>query len=109
MIWDVPVIIHVDYFKKGKSTISEYNVNWLKRFSGDVKEEGPHLTKNGILFYQDNACVNDCVVSMDKFHKFGFEIPPQLPYSPDLSLSGYFLDPNMKKGSNDEVIALTNA
>ena len=74
------------------------------------------MAKKKFLFYQDNARVHTCVVSMAKFHELGYELVPHPPYSPDLAPSDYFLFPNLKKWlggkrfcSNDEIIDQTNA
>lgn len=116
VFWDSRGIIHVDYLEKGKTINGEYYANLLDRFNDAVKEKRPHLAKKKILFHQDNARVHTCVIAMAKFHELGYQLLPHPPYSPDLAPSDYFLFPNMKKwlggkrfGSNDDVIAETNA
>ena len=47
------------------------NNEWriLHRFNEDLKKKRQHLTKKKVLFYQQNARVHTCVVSMAKFHE----------------------------------------
>ncbi|XP_011251320.1 histone-lysine N-methyltransferase SETMAR-like [Camponotus floridanus] len=111
VFWNARGIIHIDYLQKGKTINGEYYANLLDRFNDVLKEKRPHLAKKKVLFHQDNARAHTCVIAMAKFHELGYELLPHPPYSPD-----YFLFPNLKKwlggkrfGSNDEVIAQTNA
>ena len=74
------------------------------------------MAKNLVIFYQDNARVHTCAVSMAKLYELGNELVPYPPYSPDLAPSDYFLFSNLKKwlggktfSSNDEIIDQTNA
>lgn len=41
---------------------------------------GPHLTKNNMLFHQDNAWKHSCL--FEKIKKFRYDFLPHLPYSP---------------------------
>ena len=84
--------------------------NITPTFNEDLKKKRPHLAKKKVIFYQDNARVHMCVVSMAKFHELRYELLPHPPYSPDLAPSDYFLLPNLKKWlrgkrfySNDEI------
>ena len=74
------------------------------------------MAKKKVLFHQDNAPCHKSMKTMAKLNELGFELLPHPPYSPDLSPSDYWLFADLKKmlrgkrfGSNDEVIAETNA
>ncbi|QQP31674.1 Putative mariner transposase [Caligus rogercresseyi] len=107
VFWNARGVIHIDYLQKGRTMNGEYYTSLLDRFNDDLKKKRPHLAKKKVLFHQDNARVNTCVVSMAKFYELRFEL---LPHPPD-----YFLFPNLKKWlagkrfySNNEIISQTN-
>ena len=55
--------------------------------------------KKKVLLYQDNVPVHTFVIAMTSINKLKFnlfELFPRAPYSPDLTLSNYFLLPNLK-------------
>ena len=51
-----------------------------------------------MLFHQDNAPAHTSTVAMAAIQKCGIQLVEDLPYSPDLALSDYYLFPKMKKG-----------
>ena len=115
VFWDARGVIHIDHLKKGRIINAEYYTNLLDRFNEYLKKKRPHLTKEKVLFHQDNARVHTCVVSMTKFHELRYELLVHPPYSPDLAPSDYFLFPNLKKWlggkgfySNNEIISQIN-
>ena len=69
----------------------------------------------GVLLLQDNAPVHMSQVAMTAATEGGFEVHPQLPYSPDMAPSGFYMFPKLKSnlrgrhfGSNECVIAAVN-
>lgn len=116
VFWDARGVIYIDYLEKGKTITDEYYSKLLDRFDVDLKQKRPHLAKKKVLFYQDNARVHTCLVTMAKIHELRYELLPHPAYSPDLAPCDYYLFPNLKKWlggkrfeSNEEVITETNA
>ena len=77
VFWDARGIIHIDYLQKGKTINGEYYPNLLDRFNEYLKRKRPHMAKKKVLFYQDNARVHTCAVSMAKLYELCKEIQLQ--------------------------------
>ena len=58
--------------------------------------ERPGKLTKGVLFHQDNAPANKCVVAMTAMPDGGFELVDHPPYSSDMAPSDYFLFPDMR-------------
>ena len=116
VFWDAHGIIFIDYLQKGQTINSDYYIALLERLKDEIAKKRPHMAKKKVLFHQDNAPCHKSMKTMAKLNELGFELLPHPPYSPDLAPSDYWLFADLKKmlrgkrfGSNDEVIAETNA
>lgn len=110
--WDASGIIYIDYLPTNQKITGDYYAAELDRFNNALKEKRPHLSRNKVLFHQDNACVHTCPAASAKFHEFNYELLPHQPNSPDLAPCDYYLFPNLKKWlagkkfrSNEDFIA----
>lgn len=84
------VITYIDYNRKEIIINGEYYINLLDRFNRDLKKRGHHLTKNKVLFYEDNARTHRFVVALVKFSELEYESLPYAPYSSKLFLQRPF-------------------
>jgi len=116
VFWDSQGVIHIDYLEKGKTITGVYYSELLDRFDSALKEKRPRLKRKKVLFHHDNAPAHSARITTQKLLDLRYDVVPHAPYSPDLAPSDFFLFPNLKKslagmrfGSNDEVIATTEA
>ena len=97
VFWDRRRVIFIDYLQKGKTINVKYYAHLLQHLNNEIKKKWPHLSKNKVLFHQDNAAVHTSIITMVEINKLNFKLLPYAPYSPDLAPSDYFLSPNLKK------------
>ena len=116
VFWDAHGILFINYLEKGKTINSDYYMTLLDRLSAEIKTKRPHMQKKKVLFHQDNAPCHKTMKTMVKLNELSFELLPQLPCSPDLAPSDYWLFADLKKMfqrkrfcSNEEMIAETKA
>jgi len=92
-----------------------YEVSWhfVHSFTSYSRLSG--VTFAFVLYHHDNAS-HTSLKAMTKLDQLRFELVVHPPYSPDLTLSDYYLFPNLKRWlqrkrftSNEEVIAETEA
>ena len=69
----------------------------LDQLSGEIKKTRPHMQNEKMLFHQDNAPCHKSMITMVKLNECSFEFLPHPLYSPDLSLSDYWLFADLKK------------
>ena len=62
-----------------------------------IQEERVIFEEEKILFHDDNAPFHTSNIAQSKKHELGFESLPYPPYSPDLTLSDYYLFPYLKR------------
>jgi hypothetical protein len=74
LFWDARGIIFIDYFEKGQTINSEYNMALLERLNDEIKKKRPHFKKKTVLFHQDNAPVHKSIKTTAKLHELGYEL-----------------------------------
>ncbi|CAK9806295.1 Protein GVQW3, partial [Anthophora plagiata] len=87
----------VDYKEKGVTITGEYYSELVEQLKEAIKEKRRGKWTKSVLLLQDNAPVHKSKVAMAALHRSGFELLVHPPYSPDLTLSDYYLFPNFKK------------
>lgn len=73
-------ILLADYVET--SSHAEYYINLLDQFKQKIKEKGPGLAKEKVLFHQDNVPSQKAVKVMAKIHVVKFETVPCAPLHP---------------------------
>lgn len=63
VFWNARGVAHVDNLQKDKTMTGEYYSGLLDGFDIGLKQKQPYLTKNKVLFHQDNALVHTCITS----------------------------------------------
>lgn len=60
----------LDYFQKGKAINGgKYSANLLQHLIEEMKKQRSYLSKNKVLFHQDNAVVHTSVIGMAKVNE----------------------------------------
>ena len=102
MIGDSWGVYFIDYLARDKTINGQYYTLLLDVLEAAIEEKRPHLVKKKIIFYQDNARVHTCKVSISKLKEMTFVLFPHPPYSLDLDPSASFLFPNFEKFSEEK-------
>lgn len=79
-------------------------IRLVQRF---LEEKTTLLSKNKVLYHQDNARVHKCVVAMAKLNDLNNKLIPYWRSSPNLAPSDYFVFPILKNGSSERDLAST--
>ncbi|GFU83780.1 histone-lysine N-methyltransferase SETMAR [Trichonephila clavipes] len=87
-------VVLIDYLQKGKTITGAYYASILDKLKAELAEKRPHLQKEKILLYQDNAPSHASAVAMAKIHELRFKLLDHPPYLPDLAPSDFFCSPN---------------
>ena len=83
VFWDAKCVIMLDFLPKRYTITGVYYANLLDQ-------------PRTVSLPQDNARVHTCKVAINAVERKGYELIPYPAYSPDLSLSDFFLFPNLK-------------
>jgi histone-lysine N-methyltransferase SETMAR len=62
-----------------------------------IRKNRPGLLEKGVIILHDNCRVHVARVIVDLLQKYGWEVLPHPPYSPDLSPCDYDLNPKLKE------------
>jgi [histone H3]-lysine36 N-dimethyltransferase SETMAR len=95
VFWDARGILFIAYREKGQTINNGYYIALLKRLNDEIKKKRPHLKKKKV--HQENAPVHISLKTTAKLHELGYELLPHPPYSPDRTLSDFFLFADLKK------------
>ena len=77
--------------------IGEYYTAFLTCSNEEIMKKRPHLQKKKVLTQNDIHHPTDSLKVVVKLNELGWKLHPNLPYSPDLTPSDYFLFPNLKR------------
>ena len=81
VFWDAHGVILIDYLEKGKRITTAYYATLLDRLVDQIRKKRPHLKKNKILFYYNNAPFHTLNIAQAKKHELCFELLSHPPYS----------------------------
>jgi hypothetical protein len=85
VLWDVRVIIIIDYLEKGQNINSEYYMALLEHLNDEIKKKRP------------NALCHKLIKTTAKLHELSNELLPYSLNSPDLASSDLFLFADHKR------------
>ena len=97
IFWYAKGILMINYVPT-KSTINgKYYTNLLDQLDKNIHEKRHGLWKKKIIFYQDNACPYQCVVTMTKVNKLKYNLLLHPPYLTDQVPSDFHIFEQLKK------------
>lgn len=95
--YDHEGIIITDRVPCGRSVTAVYYRDFLQNLRRKMHKTRPQLLEAGPLILHDNARPHIGNVVHEKLRKYGWEVLPHPPYSPDMSPPDFDLFPKLKK------------
>ena len=94
IFWDQDGILLIDYLPKGQTINAEYYLSLLVQ----LKDKMPRVGKvnKGVMFLQNNAPVDQALVTQKKLAYLCFQCLDHAPYYPDRAPSDYHLFSGLK-------------
>jgi hypothetical protein len=89
VLWDARGNIFIDYFKKGQTVNSEYNMH----LNDEIKKKRPIRRRKKCCFIKRMHRVTNQL----KLYEFVYELLFHSPFYPDLAVSDFFLFADLKK------------
>lgn len=88
----------IDYLEKIKTINKEDYCSLLDQLKEEItKKTSLSGEKKKVLYDYDNAPAHSELITSVKIHELRFELLFHPPYSPGLTLSDYYLFPNLRK------------
>ena len=91
--WSAAILIHYNFLNPGGTIISKKNAQQIDEMHWKLQCLQPALknrpNRMGPVLLHDNAWLHVREPTPKKLSKFGYEVLPHPPYSPDLSQSNY--------------------
>ena len=97
VFWDTEGVLLVDFLEKGATINSEYYCSLLKKLRETIRFKRRGKLSSVPILHHDNATPHTAKITGETVEKFGWEILPHPPYSPDLAPSDFFLFGALKK------------
>jgi histone-lysine N-methyltransferase SETMAR len=95
--WDWKGILHYDLFPRNQTINLDVYCSQLDRLKAAIDQKRPEFVNcKGVVFHHDNARPHAFLATRQKLMQLGWDVLPQLPYSPDLSPSDYHLFRSLK-------------
>lgn len=82
----------IGYLQKETTINGEYFDKLLDLFKEDLEKKRSQLFKKDVVFHQDNANVNTCLVAIVKFNQMSDKLLSYAKFSPDSAHSDYFYE-----------------
>ncbi|GFR65634.1 histone-lysine N-methyltransferase SETMAR [Elysia marginata] len=91
VFWDSRVVLMFETLQPGETINAARYCQTLDKLREAVRRKRPGQLTNGVILPQDNATAHSARVTQGWLEKYGWEILPHPPHSPDLAPSDYHL------------------
>ena len=91
VFWDSVGVILVNFMSKGATINLDAYINTLKKLKAKIQRHRPTLEMSKILLQYDNVRPHTSLKTREVIDSFGWTTISQLPYSPDLAPSDFYL------------------
>ena len=97
VFWDAKGILLLDILEPGHTVNANRYCQTLDKLKEAVRRKRPGRLTSGVLLQHDNATPHTANATQDWIRRFGWEVLPHPPHSPDLAPSDYHLFGPMKR------------
>ena len=97
VFWDAKGVLLLDILEPGQTVNANRYCQTLDRLREAVRRKRPGRLTSGVILQHDNATPHTANVTKDQIQRFGWEVLPHPPHSPDLAPSDYHLFGPMKR------------
>lgn len=97
VFWDRKGVLLIEFMPTGTTINSASYCETLEKLRKAIKNRRPGMLTKGVRLLHDNARPHVARNTKSLLEKFGWDILPHPPYSPDLAPSDYHLFTNLKK------------
>lgn len=115
VFWDAKGVLLVDILPQGETINALRYCETIDRLREAVRRKRPGLLRKGVVLLHDNATPHTANVTKQWFERYGWEVLPHPPHSPDLAPSDFHLFGPLKRhlsgkrfNTNEEVVANMN-
>jgi histone-lysine N-methyltransferase SETMAR len=91
VFWDIDGVILVDVMARGETINSDAYIKTLQKLKQCYRRVRPNRNSGDMLIQRDNARPHTSLRTQEAIAKFGWNVLPHSPYSPDLALSDFHL------------------
>jgi len=112
VFWDAKGVLLVDILPHGETINAVRYCKTMDRLREAVRRKRPGLLQKGVVLLHDNATPHTANLTQEWFQRYGWEVLPHPPHSPDLAPSDFHLFGPLKRHlsgkrfqSDDAVVA----
>jgi len=89
IFWDTDGVILVDVMARGETIILDAYIKTLQKLKQHYRQVRPNRNPGDILIQHDNVHAATCLRTQEAIAKFGWNVLPCPPHSPDLAPSEF--------------------